>query len=677
MATETPKGEHGALFRREVSIAQREHAVERREVALEKREDAVARREAAVEKREDSAERLIQILLRRCGLHEAKSDVNEVVPRDDGTRKAERGMARHADPIGDVPALVEAYQRSGGLVPVGVVVAEVQAHQESVAYLQFMAASCDNQLQQLDGALKLDLTKHRREWIEQSHARLQEDKGRYTQTALELLTRVGGLRDAGVERYIPLLMQNVDKYDAAFEAMLDPDDEVLLERVCALCAPFEAKGRTLRQALPSALPPESLATLILLLDLAIQAGPRLLQLAKDAVAHQDGCEVVAPPRPTKGIARALQKTLEEYGGDYTRLLDYARITIVFDSVASLVSALAWLVAPEREPRFRPVRIKDRLSRAWDAVMSGGNRDVMVNGLLELGGGRHLIVEVQLHIRCLYELKSDLHVLYAGARVLGAMEDATAKHQGALTDRVLGRARRGVVRKLLVSATSISAPQKEELAKMMKSEPCAALELDLSYASTADLPAFQGWTLSQLIVPSTGTLACRRLRTLIVTWCGLVGEVPPEVNQCSSLTDLALSNNTLSGSIPSFHSLRSLKKLQLSRNKLTGPVPESLGNLSNLVALNVNENMLSGKVPSAALAKLTKLKELRLGSGPLRRDRIPEKWYNYLEAHGVLYEGCTGNRDLFITAAGKAELAAALTALTVSLDDPNVFPKVDG
>ena len=49
---------------------------------------------------------------------------------------------------------------------------------------------------------------------------------------------------------------------------------------------------------------------------------------------------------------------------------------------------------------------------------------MLNGMLALGGGRELIVEIQLHIRCLYELKSDLHVLYAGARVLGAMEVST-------------------------------------------------------------------------------------------------------------------------------------------------------------------------------------------------------------------------------------------------------------
>ena len=38
-------------------------------------------------------------------------------------------------------------------------------------------------------------------------------------------------------------------------------------------------------------------------------------------------------------------------------------------------------------------------------------------------------QVQLHIRPLFELKGNLHVLYAGARVLGALEDTVAKHEG--------------------------------------------------------------------------------------------------------------------------------------------------------------------------------------------------------------------------------------------------------
>ena len=45
----------------------------------------------------------------------------------------------------------------------------------------------------------------------------------------------------------------------------------------------------------------------------------------------------------------------------------------------------------------------------------------------------MIVEIQLHVRDLFTLKADLHVLYAGMRVLGATEDLMVKHEGVLTD----------------------------------------------------------------------------------------------------------------------------------------------------------------------------------------------------------------------------------------------------
>ena len=130
-----------------------------------------------------------------------------------------------------------------------------------------------------------------------------------------------------------------------------------------------------------------------LMGLALQAVPKLQQLARDAVEGREGCEVVLPPKPTKGILRALQKAQEEYEGDYTRILDLARVSIICDRVTQVAAVLEWLLAPERKPRFEFVRTKDRLSRNWDAEMSGGNRDVMVNGWLDLGGKRRLVVEL--------------------------------------------------------------------------------------------------------------------------------------------------------------------------------------------------------------------------------------------------------------------------------------------
>ena len=54
--------------------------------------------------------------------------------------------SRHADPMDDVPALVEAFVSSGHIVPLGVHVAEVQALQQAATRLKVAAETCEHQL---------------------------------------------------------------------------------------------------------------------------------------------------------------------------------------------------------------------------------------------------------------------------------------------------------------------------------------------------------------------------------------------------------------------------------------------------------------------------------------------------------------------------------------------------
>jgi len=450
--------------------------------------------------------------------------------------------SRKADPIDDVPALVDSYQVMGGVVPLGVLVAEVEALQQAAARHKAMAEAFDIQLAQLGERLKLDMFPKSRKETEKSIERLRESKDGAVKAEAELHHRYSSLRDKAVTRFTPLLLQTVNKYSAAFESVMDAEGEAVLERIEKMCMDITTKGRTLRQPLVSAHPKESLDTLMLLLDLAIQAGPKLTTLARNAISGLEGCEVVVSPKPTKGLARALQKAQEEYESDYTRILDLSRISIVITTLHVLEAVLAWLLAPERSPRFRVARVKDRLSRQWDSEMSGGNRDLMLNGWLDIGGGRELIVEVQLHLRCLYELKSDLHVLYAGARVLGAMEDSTAKHEGMLSEAVLDRIEKGVVRKACTMFTPMSEATRERLVAALQTEPCALLELQLNYAKCENEPFLFGWTIPKLIEPSTGTLACRRLRSLELTYTGLSGEIPPCLADCSMMRHLRLHCN---------------------------------------------------------------------------------------------------------------------------------------
>ena len=254
-------------------------------------------------------------------------------------------------------------------------------------------------LRRLGERLKLDMPPRRRKSTEESIEKLRQSKDDALKAETELHSRYSSLRDKAVTRFTPLLLQTVNKYSAAFEGIMDAAGEVALERIEQMCTGVAAKGRALRQPLVSAHPKESLDTLMLLLDLAIQAVPKVSALAHDAISGLEGCEVVGAPKPTKGLARALQKAQEEYESDYTRILDLARISIVATTLQALEAVLSWLLANARSPRFRAARVKDRLSRQWDAEMSGGNRDLMVNGWLDVGGGRVLIVEVQLHLRC--------------------------------------------------------------------------------------------------------------------------------------------------------------------------------------------------------------------------------------------------------------------------------------
>jgi Leucine-rich repeat (LRR) protein len=110
--------------------------------------------------------------------------------------------------------------------------------------------------------------------------------------------------------------------------------------------------------------------------------------------------------------------------------------------------------------------------------------------------------------------------------------------------------------------------------------------------------------------------------LNVTHNGLEGTIPLELESLTDLILLDLSNNQLSGSIPSriaasltrlkylllhnnvlsgkipgeLEPLHSINEIHLSFNKLTGTIPDSVTKLSSLRALHLANNQLSGSIP---------------------------------------------------------------------------------
>lgn len=74
-----------------------------------------------------------------------------------------------------------------------------------------------------------------------------------------------------------------------------------------------------------------------------------------------------------------------------------------------------------------------------------------------------------------------------------------------------------------------------------------------------------------------------------------GTIPPELFQLHYLKYATMSNNALSGQVPSTVGLASLDQLTLSKNKLTGPLPDELYNCTLLGALELEGNQLNGTI----------------------------------------------------------------------------------
>ncbi|KAK7854704.1 receptor-like protein 13, partial [Quercus suber] len=88
-----------------------------------------------------------------------------------------------------------------------------------------------------------------------------------------------------------------------------------------------------------------------------------------------------------------------------------------------------------------------------------------------------------------------------------------------------------------------------------------------------------------------------MSTLDLSLNKLIGEIPQELGQLSSLHGLNLSHNQLIGPIPkSFSNLTQLESLDLSHNNLSGEIPSTLIDINSLEIFNVSHNNLSGKLP---------------------------------------------------------------------------------
>ena len=127
----------------------------------------------------------------------------------------------------------------------------------------------------------------------------------------------------------------------------------------------------------------------------------------------------------KQEARAMQKVFRSYRGDWRKLCDLVRCSLVFESIAALETCLHAIGADAELEVLSSSDYKMRLQEGFDAAaLSGGYRDIQLAVRLDSAetrsrGVHEHIAEVQLHLAAVAALKSDGgHANYVLRRNLG-------------------------------------------------------------------------------------------------------------------------------------------------------------------------------------------------------------------------------------------------------------------
>ncbi|CAI9774722.1 unnamed protein product [Fraxinus pennsylvanica] len=133
-------------------------------------------------------------------------------------------------------------------------------------------------------------------------------------------------------------------------------------------------------------------------------------------------------------------------------------------------------------------------------------------------------------------------------------------------------------------------------------------LDLAYneisglfPNSINLPSIRVLNISQNVIQGPVPVGIcsnsTRISVLNLGFNNLSGNLPPGIENCTSLEDLCLSSNFLSGGLPeNLFRLPILANLALQENRFSGQLSDFIGNLSNLIRVDISLNEFSGNLP---------------------------------------------------------------------------------
>lgn len=98
---------------------------------------------------------------------------------------------------------------------------------------------------------------------------------------------------------------------------------------------------------------------------------------------------------------------------------------------------------------------------------------------------------------------------------------------------------------------------------------------------------------------------------------LTGRIPSSIFNMSSLTNIDVSNNSLTGTLPDTlcQHLPALEGLFMSDNQITGSLPTNLWQCPNLAKVSLSSNQFHGRIPKE-IGNSTSIHYLFLGTNNL-------------------------------------------------------------